>query len=93
VQRERRVVIAGRTIPYDDLSFWPGIVGAYYLPATVAPLGLTREGLPIGVQIVGPSYGDLQTLAFARMLESEWRGFMPPPESGAPATVNAGVPS
>jgi amidase len=79
VQRERRVTVDGRTIPYNNLGFWAGIVGAYYLPATVAPLGLTRTGLPVGVQIVGPLHGDLQTLAFAKLLEREWRPFVPPP--------------
>jgi len=79
VQRERRVTVDGRTIPYNNLGFWAGIVGAYYLPATVAPLGLTRAGLPVGVQIVGPLHGDLQTLSFAKLLEREWRTFVPPP--------------
>jgi amidase len=82
VQRERRVTIAGQTIPYNNLGFWPGIVGAYHLPATVAPLGLTAANLPVGVQIVGALHGDLQTLACARILEREWRAFVPPPPAG-----------
>lgn len=88
VQRERRVTIDGRTIPYNNLGFWAGIVGAYYLPATVAPLGLTQAGLPVGVQIVGALHGDLQTLAFAKMLEREWRAFVPPPPSNTAATAS-----
>jgi amidase len=80
LQRNRRVTVEGQTIPYNDLSFWPGIIGAYHLPATVAPLGITANGLPVGVQIVGPAHGDLTTLAFAQLLEQEWRGFVPPPE-------------
>jgi amidase len=79
-QRDRRVVVNGQTIPYNSLSFWPGIIGAYHLPATVAPLGLTAQQLPIGVQIVGRAHADRETLAFARILESEWRSFVPPPE-------------
>jgi amidase len=80
-QRNRHVVVNGETIAYNSLSFWPGVIGACYLPATVAPLGLTASRLPVGVQIVGPAYGDLQTLAFARILEHEWRAFVPPPEA------------
>jgi amidase len=78
-QRERRVTVNGVTLPYNGLGFWAGIIGAYYLPATVAPLGLTADGLPLGVQIVGPFHGDLQTLAVAERLEREWRAFVAPP--------------
>jgi amidase len=82
-QRERRVTVDGRTMHYNALGFWAGVIGAYHLPATVAPLGLTSAGLPIGVQIVGPMHGDLQTLAVARLLEAEWRAFTPPPADAA----------
>jgi amidase len=70
-------------MPYNNLGFWPGVIGAYHLPATVAPLGLTEAQLPIGVQIVGPLHGDLQTLALAGILEQEWRSFVPPPMTRA----------
>jgi amidase len=78
-QRDRRVTVNAKTVSYNSLGFWAGIVGAYYLPATVAPLGLTVTGLPIGVQVVGPLHGDLQTLAVAELLERDWRAFVPPP--------------
>ena len=39
----------------------------------------SRQKLPVGVQIVGPQYGDLTCLAFAGMLEREFQGFVPPP--------------
>jgi amidase len=31
------------------------------------------------VQIVGPQYGDLTCIAFAKLLEKEFAGFQPPP--------------
>jgi hypothetical protein len=40
---------------------------------------MTRAGLPVGVQIVGPLYGDRITLAVARMLDKSWRF---PPAAG-----------
>jgi amidase len=43
----------------------------------VAPVGFV-DGLPVGVQIVGPQFGDLSTIAFARMLEREYHGFVAP---------------
>jgi amidase len=76
---ERRVPIEGRDVPYDDLVFWPGITCGYHLPASVAPIGLSAGGLPVGVQIVGPLYGDRTTIAVADLLERTWRGFAPPP--------------
>ena len=76
---ERKLAVGGVEVPYNNLLFWGGIVGAYHLPATVAPLGVTAEGLPFGVQIVGPLYGDRMTIEVARMLEHGWRGFTPPP--------------
>ena len=59
--------------------FWAGLGGAFYLPATVAPAGQTRDGLPVGVQIMSAQYRDHTTIRFAQLLEREWRGFVPPP--------------
>ncbi len=75
---ERTITVNGRTIAYNDMLFWPGLTGAYHLPASIAPLGFTRAGLPLGVQIVGPIYGDRTTIAVAGMLERAWLGFRAP---------------
>ena len=76
---ELRIAVNSTDIPWNDMLFWPGITCAYHLPASTAPLGMTHRGLPVGVQIVGPLYGDRTTLAVARMLEKSWRAFDPPP--------------
>ncbi|MEA2832760.1 MAG: aspartyl-tRNA(Asn)/glutamyl-tRNA(Gln) amidotransferase subunit, partial [Methylobacteriaceae bacterium] len=39
-------------------------------PAASVPCGLTREGLPIGLQIVGPPREDARVLAAARAFEN-----------------------
>ena len=75
---ERTITVNGRTIAYNDMLFWPGLTGGYHLPASIAPLGFTRAGLPLGVQIVGPIYGDRMTIAVAGMLEQAWLGFAEP---------------
>jgi amidase len=75
---DRRIAIEGREIAYNDLLFWPGLTGGYHLPGTVAPLGFTKAGLPLGVQIAGPIYGDRTTIAAASLLEQVWMGFRPP---------------
>ena len=61
-----------------DQLFWAGMSGVVLLPSTVAPAGLTRSGLPTGVQIVGGSMQDLRTIDFARLLADEVGSFEPP---------------
>ena len=50
-----------------------------YLPSTVFPAGLTGEGLPVGIQAIGPEYGDLTCMEFARLIGQVIGGFQPPP--------------
>ncbi len=64
----RTVAIDGVDRPYMDLFNWIALAGAAYLPATVVPAGMSAEGLPIGVQIVGPYLHDRTTLQLARHL-------------------------
>ncbi|TFY97446.1 amidase [Ramlibacter rhizophilus] len=78
-RHERLVTVNGRERPSIDQVFWAGLAGLAYLPATVAPAGRSRAGLPIGVQIIGPVYGDLSCIALAQLLEAGWRGFEAPP--------------
>ena len=42
-------------------------------PACTIPCGLTKDGLPIGLQLVGPMFGDALVLRGARAYESESR--------------------
>lgn len=76
---ERTIEVNGHRVPATDSMFWAGISCFFLLPATVAPLGFAPSGLPFGVQIVGPQYGDRTTIAVARMMESAWQAFTPPP--------------
>ncbi len=48
-------------------------------PVTQVPMGLSRAGLPLGVQVVGASDSDHVTIAVACMLERELGGWVPPP--------------
>jgi amidase len=66
---ERHVTVNGRTIAYNDMLFWPGLTAGFHLPATVAPIGFTKAGLPLGVQITGPIYGDRMTIMAASLFE------------------------
>jgi amidase len=79
-RHERMITVNGKRVPCVDQLFWAGYGGMAYLPATVAPAGLTPAGLPVGVQIIGPQYGDRTCIEFARLLEREFQAFVPPPD-------------
>lgn len=78
-RHERTIVVNNKQVPVVDQIFWAGYSGVTYLPASAAPIGQTSDGLPIGVQIVGPQYGDYECIQFAKLLDKEYRGFVPPP--------------
>lgn len=75
----RRIDVNGKSREYMDVLTWAGPAVVSYLPASVAPVGITSEGLPVGVQIIGPHMGDHTTIAVAGMLEEILGGFTPPP--------------
>jgi amidase len=75
---DRRISIEGLEIAYNDQFFWPGITCGFHLPATVAPIGQTKAGLPIGVQIAGPTHGDRITIAAAGLIEQAGFSFESP---------------
>lgn len=71
--------VNGRSTDYFAQLFWAGLAVCPLLPATAAPIGLTSEGLPVGLQIIGPEMGDLKTIWVAGQLESLLGGFQAPP--------------
>jgi len=76
---ERTIEVNGHRVPTTDQLFWSRYSGMAYLPSTVAPAGFTKSGLPVGVQIIGPQYGDRACIHMARLLEREYQSFVPPP--------------
>jgi amidase len=78
-QEKRRIKIDGKDYVYPDQLAWPGIATLPGLPATAIPIGFSPEGLPVGVQIVGPWLEDRTPLKLAELIEREFGGFVPPP--------------
>ncbi|MGE4073947.1 MAG: amidase [Reyranella sp.] len=74
----RRLDVDGKSQPYNSNIVWAGLATGGQLPATVAPIGRTDTGLPIGVQIIGPYLEDTTTIQFAQLLEKAFGGFVPP---------------
>ncbi len=80
--REERVLrVNGRDADYNDQLFWAGFATLPSLPATAVPIGLTEDGLPLGVQVVGAAWEDRTTLAVAAAIEA--LAPLPPPRGFA----------
>jgi len=77
---DRKLVVNGDERSYIDTgTAWTGLTGVAYLPSTVAPAGLSEDGLPVGVQIVAPFLEDRTSIHFAELIEDVVGGFIPPP--------------
>ncbi|MCD9874716.1 amidase [Streptomyces guryensis] len=75
---ERRIDIDGVEYPYWDQLVWAGVATMPGLPATAVPTGRSPEGLPVGVQLIGPMFEDRTPLRLAELLEEELGGFQAP---------------
>jgi amidase len=78
-REQRHYRIDGEDRPSQEYIAWPGLIGVSYLPSTATPLGLNRNGLPIGVQVVGPHLSDRRTIEFSGLLSKVIGGFQRPP--------------
>ena len=77
---ERSWQIDGKRVEYLDAwsyAEWFNLLG---MPAAVVPIGQTREGLPIGVQIAGRPWQEEVVLRVAEAVERESGGWRKPPE-------------
>jgi aspartyl-tRNA(Asn)/glutamyl-tRNA(Gln) amidotransferase subunit A len=50
------------------------------LPAISLPVGCDKNGMPVGIQLIGPPSGEAMLIAQARMINDKIRGFVPPPK-------------
>ncbi|MFE3171587.1 amidase [Amycolatopsis sp. NPDC059090] len=73
-----RLDIDGVEYPFFDQLVWAGVATMPGLPATAMPAGLSAEGLPVGVQLVGPMFEDRTPLKLAELLEERIGGFQAP---------------
>ena len=64
--------------PYLDLHVWTSLSGLTGHPVTVAPVGLTRDGLPAGFQVMGPYLEDATSIDVAAHMAAVFGGYQPP---------------
>ncbi|PYQ86428.1 MAG: amidase [Acidobacteria bacterium] len=68
--------------PYvQAIPYWSASATLAGLPATVAPIGHTTAGLPVGIQIIAPMWEDRTSIELADLLSGSIGGYAPPPEA------------
>ncbi|MEU4533359.1 amidase [Streptosporangium sp. NPDC023825] len=75
----RTLRINGADRPYLDMFTWTTPAALNHLPAAVAPIGTTREGLPVGIQVIAPYLHDRTAVRFVQRLAEVIGGFRRPP--------------
>jgi amidase len=66
-------------VPYDLQLVYPALATLSGQPAVAFPTGFSDDGLPIGLQAIGPYLEDRTPIRFAGLLAREIGGFSPPP--------------
>jgi amidase len=82
----RTLEVDGERRPHTDILVWPSAFGGIWLPAATVPVGFTNQGLPVGIQVVGPYLADKTVIAVAAAIEQVIGGFTPPPAMSTTAT-------
>ena len=65
--------------PYArDMASWISFATLAGLPATIAPIGRTATGLPVGIQIIAPMWEDGTSIECAALMADVIGGFTAP---------------
>jgi amidase len=75
----RRITTPEGERSYNELLRWIVFATVTGCPATAAPVGLTQDGLPVGIQIMGPFLEDATPIHLAGALAEVIGGFHSPP--------------
>ncbi len=77
------------TPPRSDPEENTRLFNAYGLPVISLPCGFSKDGMPIGLQIAGPMFGEANVLALAHAYQetTDWHARKPPlqPDTKVPA--------
>lgn len=78
-QQGRRLLTSLGERRYDDQAKWISFATLTGCPATIAPVGRTKQGLPVGIQIMGPLLEDATPIDIAARMADVVGGFEIPP--------------
>jgi amidase len=73
------LLVDGQPVPYKWAFNFCRLINLTGHPAVVLPLGQDAEGLPFGVQLIGPRWGDERLLGIALGMEELTPGYRRPP--------------
>lgn len=77
---KRTLNVNGTDAPYRGILFWAGLATMPHLPSVAIPVGHTAEGLPVGVQLIGPKWSDHKIISIGEEISSVLgQHFTPPP--------------
>jgi amidase len=76
---DRTIEVNGQTVSARTVMIHSALPILPGLPATAFPLGLSRDGLPIGLQAIGPYLEDWTTIRFAELVGEAIGGYQRPP--------------
>jgi amidase len=79
LMKDRKIHTPDGERNYLDVLRWISVATHSGCPATVAPIGSTRSGLPVGMQIMGPFLEDATPISIAGLMADLVGGFNPPP--------------
>ena len=75
---KRKIATAKGQREYNDMFSWIATATLTGCPATIAPVGRSEDGLPIGLQIMGPYWEDATPIVFAMLQEQVLGNFTAP---------------
>jgi amidase len=77
---KRTLSVNGSDAPYRGILFWAGLATMPHLPSVAIPIGQTADGLPVGMQLIGPKWSDHKILSIGEEISSVLgQHFTPPP--------------
>jgi amidase len=75
----RTIDVNGESIPARAVIYYSALPILTGLPSTAFPVGLSKDGLPIGLQAIGPYLEDRTPIRFADLVTREIGGYQRPP--------------
>jgi amidase len=74
------IYVDGQAVNYYDATIhYTRVFNATGNPVVILPMGYTQEGLPLGVQIVGRRWKDMELLQAAKLINDAVGAFKNPP--------------